>query len=165
MDTLTFRNNPNSYEYLFIFLTVSANFILCISSAPIIFFTSIILTILICLILYARTIEISLTKSSIKIKFKALLFTYKKIALEYDILELSGYLDETLTFYKNNVKILRIQYVDHIEEPSYTAGTIEIKYKQKTIDIGNTKTSYPLFGKIKLLSSKYITTADNPVAK
>ncbi len=163
MDTIKYRNKPAPYLYLFIILAFGSNVILNLWSGPTLFYTACSLIILICIVLYVRTIEIFLDKDRIKIKLRVLKFTYKTIDLRFDIIKLSGSLDDTISFYKNNVEILSIEYVDHIEEPTYTVGSIEINYKQKTFEIGNKKSSFALFEKIKHISSKHITTADMQV--
>ena len=116
------------------------------------------MTIVFCLFLLFRTVEFIVDKNKIKLKLLFFSIPYKIIDTDFDTVKVSSL--NILTFYKNQTELLSIHYVDDIDEPTYTRGSLEIRHEKKTFDVGNKKTSFNLYEKIKNAVSNYNVLAD-----
>lgn len=157
MDIIKERNNPDPYEYLFIVLAFGGNVIIYLWSYPFLFYFSCFITLFICFFLHFRNVEFTFDKNRVKLKLLFFFIPYKIIDINFDSVKISNL--DAVTFYKNQNDVLSIHYVDDIDEPTYTLGALEIRQGQKKFDLGNKKTSFNLFEKIKIATSKY-NTAD-----
>lgn len=159
MEIIKDKNNPDSYIYLFIIL-LSGGLIIYLQPYTFVFLFSCFVTVSICIFLYLRTFEISLDKGRLKIKLFVLAIPYKIINIDFDHAKFSGPANHILSFYKDNIKTISFNYEDDYDDPSYTIGYLAVYYNKKSFDLGNKKTSFNLFEKIKSASSKYFSQAD-----
>jgi hypothetical protein len=158
MDVIKERNNPDNGYIILIIIAFGTNIAIYLWSTPYLFYSSWLITIVICFFLYFRTIEFVVDKNKIKVKLLFFFVPYRTIDIDFDTVKFSSL--DSLTFYKNQTELLSINYVDDIAESTYTLGSVEITRGQKTFDVGNKKTSFNLFEKIKIAVSKYNVLAD-----
>lgn len=158
MDFIKERNNPDTGLIILLIIAFGTNIGIYLWSTPTLFYSSCLLTLVICFFLYFRTIEFVVDKNRIKVRLLFFFVPYKTIETDFDTVKFSRL--DNLTFFKNQTELLSIHYVDDFAEPTYTLGSLEITRGQKTFDIGNKKTSYNLFLKIKIAVSNYNVLAD-----
>ena len=158
MDVIKERNNPDTGLIILLIIAFGTNIGIYLWSTPYLFYSSCLITLVICFFLYFRTSEFIVDKNKIKLKLLFLSIPYKIIDTHFDTVKISSL--DILTFYKNKDELLSIHYVDDIDEPTYTLGSLEIIRGQKRFDMGNKKTSYNLFQKIKIAVSKHNVLAD-----
>lgn len=110
-----------------------------------------VLLLLICLAASLRKVIITISEKNINIKFYLVGIKYKEISADFD--KIRG--NDVIIFTKNEETTLWVDYGYDYEGKEVYAKSIELRYKNKIIHIGNNKNSDKAFNELAIFCRKH----------